>query len=365
MSEFIQLHFLTAYPPSNLNRDDFGRPKTAMLGGVERLRVSSQCLKRTWRTSELFKTHLDKELGTRTKEMGKRVYERLVAQKVDPERAQDIAAKVAKRFGKPKSAEAKKKDESEAEFLARKHAAERETEQLAHFSPTERAAIDALIERAVAGEELSDKDYEALLTDGHGAVDIALFGRMLAASPKFNVEAAAQVAHAITVHRVAVEDDFFTAVDDLNDGEDDVGAGHMGSTEFGSGLFYHYVCVNRSLLVENLEGDEDLADRALRTLAEACATVAPKAKQNAFGSHARATFMRAERGEQPPRSLVAAFLRPVEGEDLHVEAVQRLQDLVDKMNRVYGACYAQEAWFDAVRGEGSLQSILDLVGGPR
>src|SRR5690606_32523912 len=104
--------------------------------------------------------------------------------------------------------------------------------QLAHISPEERQAVDALTSVLAERGDGPGAEELDLLRQRHSAADIALFGRMLASKPSFNVEAAAQVAHAITVHKVAVEDDYFTAVDDLNSGEEDLGAGHLGETEF-------------------------------------------------------------------------------------------------------------------------------------
>jgi CRISPR system Cascade subunit CasC len=142
-----------------------------------------------------------------------------------------------------------------------------------------------------------------------------MFGRMLAAAPAYNKEAAVQVAHAVTVHEVAVEDDYFTAVDDLNNGEEDQGAGHLGETEFAAGVFYLYVCIDRYLLKENL-ADDQLADRAIAALIEASAKIAPTGKQNSFASRAYASYIMAEKGDQQPRSLSIAFLKPVRGTTL-------------------------------------------------
>ncbi|MBA1329674.1 CRISPR-associated protein Cse4, partial [Candidatus Endoriftia persephone str. Guaymas] len=192
---------------------------------------------------------------------------------------------------------------------------ELEIEQLAHFSPEELAAIDALVDELAASGEAPTQERLALLRERHTAADIALFGRMLASSPKYNTEAAAQVAHAISVHKVTVEDDFFTAVDDLNNGEEDMGAGHMGETEFAAGLFYQYICIDRDLLRKNLSGDTELADKTLDALIRAAATVAPCGKQNSFASRARASYILCERGEAQPRSLSVAFLKPVAGQD--------------------------------------------------
>jgi CRISPR system Cascade subunit CasC len=212
MGNFLQLHLLTSYPPANLNRDDLGRPKTAVMGGVQRLRVSSQSLKRAWRTSELFEEALKNHVGIRTKEMGVKVFKQLQKLGIQDKKAKEWAQKIVEQFGKLKDAN----KENETQDL--------EIEQLAHFSPEEDQAIEKLAEK-LAKEERAPKEEELkLLREKHKAVDIALFGRMLASSPAFNTEAAAQVAHAVTVHKTAVEDDYFTAVDDLNTGLEDAGA---------------------------------------------------------------------------------------------------------------------------------------------
>ena len=136
MTQFIQLHLLTSYPPSNLNRDDLGRPKTAVLGGAKRLRVSSQSLKRAWRTSDLFQRALAGHVGTRTKGMGTEVLKALKAGGVADKTARAAAESIAGVFGKPKAAGKKGDGAAPAKV---------EIEQLAHFSPEERAAIDALV----------------------------------------------------------------------------------------------------------------------------------------------------------------------------------------------------------------------------
>ncbi len=364
MSEFIQLHMLVSYPPSNLNRDDLGRPKTAMMGGAQRLRVSSQSLKRAWRTSDVFADALAGHLGVRTKEMGTLVHRSLTSgvslakilrgtkdapatfKPVAEEKARKWASEIAGTFGKLKSGEGAL-----------------EIEQLAHFSPEEIAAIDALILKLATTGSDPDENDKKLLVERHTAADIAMFGRMLAASPIYNTEAAVQVSHAVTVHTVAVEDDYFTAVDDLNRGDEGMGAGHLGETEFASGLFYLYVCVNRDLLRENLGGDEALTASALRALVEAAATVAPTGKQNSFASRAYASYLLAEKGSRQPRSLSVAYLKPLQDADLLGSAISALKDTRDKMDAVYGKC--SDGWCDmnAYAGEGTLQEVLDFVAG--
>ena len=343
MSRFLQLHILTHYPPSNLNRDDLNRPKTAFMGGEQRLRVSSQSLKRAWRTSELFQEALKGHIGTRTKEMGRQVYKRLLAGGVTEKKATAWARQIAGVFGKIKG----KKDPLDIK-------------QMAHFTPQEQEAVLALADRLASEGRPPSQEELQLLRRNETAVDIALFGRMLAAAPRYNSEAAAQVAHAVTVNRVVVEEDFFTAVDDLNPGEEDVGAGHMGELEFGSGTFYLYLCCDCRLLSDNLGGDRELAGRALGALAEAAATVGPTGKQNSFASRAYASYILAERGQRQPRSLAWSFVPAVNDRDQVGAAVEALRRTRDKMDQVYGPLAEARQEMDAVAGEGSLAEVIEF-----
>jgi CRISPR system Cascade subunit CasC len=355
MSQFIQIHVLTSYPPSNLNRDDLGRPKTAVLGGAKRLRVSSQSQKRAWRTSDFFQQALAGHVGTRTKAMGTAVLKALKTGGVPEKTAHAAAEKIAGVFGEPKSAGKKGEEATPGKV---------EIKQLAHFSPEERAAIDALVAVLVAEKREPVEAELKLLKKKHRAVDIALFGRMLADAPDYNVEAAAQVAHAITVHQTDVEDDYFSAVDDLNTGEEDRGAGHIGEAEFAAGLFYLYVCINRDLLVDNLDGDEELAAKALRSLTEAAAKVAPSGKQASFASRAYASYILVEKGRQQPRSLSVAFLKPVRGGDFLSEAVQRLGEARQNLDAVYGPTADATYEVNAATGSGRFDDLLRFVAVP-
>lgn len=354
MSRFVQLHVLTSYPPSNLNRDDTGRPKTALMGDALRLRISSQSQKRAWRTSDVFETSLTGFIGTRTKEMGKEIFKALKTAGVAEKAAREWARAIAGQFGKSKSD--KKTDNDE----------DLQIEQLAHFSPEERAAIDALVKLIAERGSAPTEEELKLLRKPKQAVDIAMFGRMLADNPAFNVEAAVQVAHAITVHKSAVEDDYFSAVDDLNNGLEDRGAAHIGERSFGAGLFYLYVCVNRELLKENLGGDEALSAKALEALIHAMTKVSPTGMQNSHASRAYASYVLAEKGDQQPRSLAQAFLKPVkpyDGEDPLEIAVQAMTKRQQNFDKVYGACADSRYEINVETGAGSLSELVSFVQG--
>jgi len=342
MTTFVQLHLLTSYPPANLNRDDLGRPKTARMGGAERLRVSSQSLKRHWRTSDLFQEAAAGHVGIRTKRLGVDVRERLESAGVKEKDAKKWAREIADVFG------ALKKDSEEIE-------------QLAHIGPEEKTAVDELVATLTEQNRGPEQEELSLLRKNPTAVDVALFGRMLAADPAYNVEAACQVAHAITVHPVVIEDDYFTAVDDLNNGDEDRGAAHIGETGFAAGLFYSYICINRDQLIANLSGNEDLADRAIAALAESAVKVAPTGKQNSFGSRAYASFVLAEKGSQQPRSLSVAFLKPVQGNDQEGEAVAALKTQAERFDSAYGACADSRYTLDVSAGEGSFTELLAFL----
>ncbi len=368
MSRFIQLHLLTAYPPANLNRDDQGSPKTAKMGGYDRLRVSSQCLKRTWRTSDLFESALEGHIGTRTKEMGRKVYDRLIDKGVKHKDALDWAKSMAGVFGKLKELSKKEKDalkDLPEDEQKKKELVEVEIEQLSFFDTEEEKNIFALSDRVVERSEGPKAEDLNLLRKKMTSVDIAMFGRMLASSPAFNVEAACQVAHAISVHPVVIEDDYFTAVDDLNNGMEDMGAAHIGETRFAAGLFYSYICINRELLIQNLDGNEDLANKAIRVLTEAAVKVAPAGKQNSFASRAYASYVLAEQGDQQPRSLSVAYLKPInhrENDDFIRDSIDVLIKQKDSFDRVYGNCADLRYELNVPKEQGSLTELLDFIG---
>lgn len=350
MTTFLQFHLLTPYPPSNPNRDDQGRPKQAMVGGHPRLRISSQSLKRAIRETAYFAQNLAGHMGTRTKRIAEKIEEHLRSCGADAEKARSAAAQVAGIFSKLESPK-------EGSPL---------TTTLAFVSPEEWQLARELAEKFVVGEDLpKDKELKKLvLRHADGAVDIAMFGRMLADDPDYSREAAVQVSHGFTTHRALVEDDYFTAVDDLKPREEDAGAGHLGELGYGSGVYYVYTCVNVDLLVENLSGDRDLAAKGLEALARALAMATPKGKQNSFAHHPLAQYVRAERGQRQPRDLSGAFFAPVDRRlrelgrnELVTASIAALEDMAAKIDRAYGSMVEAEKVINVPAEIGSLDEI--------
>lgn len=337
MTTFVQFHLLTTYPPSNPNRDDQGRPKQALIGGTPRLRMSSQSLKRAIRESSYFAQDLAGHIGTRTRRLATELRAELVDQGVAEDEAKKIASEIGAAFSKLE------KGDTQATTLA-------------FISPDEWALARELAAKALAGEALpKDKDLKKLLLrKADGAVDIAMFGRMLADSPEYNRDAAVQVAHAFTTHRAQTQDDWFSAVDDLKTREEDAGAGHIGEHGFGSGVYYLYACVNVDLLVENLEGDRELAAKGIEALTKALATATPKGKQNSHAHHPRAGYIRAERGTDQPRDLSGAFQKAV-APDLS-SSVASLTEMAQKIDKAYAMNF-ETLEMDVAAGQGSLAEI--------
>ena len=348
MADFLQLHLLTVYGPSNLNRDDTGRPKSVVFGGVPRLRVSSQSLKRSWRTSEVFAGKLDGHLASRTQRLGKDLFTRLRDGGMDEDSALETARGIAGVFGKIRS-----EKDAEPTFI----------EQLAFVSPEERARAFELAERALAGETIDGPKPDDLLRTADTAADVAMFGRMLADAPKFNREAAVQVAHAFTTHRAIAEDDYYTAVDDLKsrDEPEDAGAGFLGVQEFGSGVFYLYVCIDRGLLLTNLNGTQSVRDASLGALIQAAATCGPRGKQASFASRAHAIYLLGEKGAAQPRSLAASFLNPISGGDQASRSIEELESFLERIDAAYGPCADKRYTVNVLAGSGTLQELITFA----
>jgi CRISPR system Cascade subunit CasC len=323
----IQIHLLQSYAPANLNRDDTGAPKDAVFGGVVRGRISSQCLKRSIRRSAAFQEAFAGSglLGVRTKKLPGLIRAALGEMGVDEVAVRNICRRVpelGRESSKGKAAEQSEdadEDEEGAETPASQPAAEEqaETKQLIFLGQNE---IRPLAERLLAayqreGAKKWDKLKIADIAKEMGgslpkSVDVAMFGRMTTSEAFQNVQAAVQVAHAISTNALTQEFDYYTAVDDLS-GES--GAGMIGDVEFNSSAYYKYLNVHWEQLVTNLGGDTEVAAQAVMALLEAAATAQPTGKQNSFAAHSLPDLVLVEAGRRNlPVSYANAFLRPAQ-----------------------------------------------------
>lgn len=253
---YVDFHVLQTVPPSCINRDDTGSPKTAIYGGVTRARVSSQAWKHAMRQAFVEESLLDEEdVGKRTKKVTELVEKEIAA--LAPEKD---AAKLAKKTLDNAGIKNDEKGTKALFFISQ-------------------AQIKALAQLAV--EECADKkEYKKALSTAPSA-DIALFGRMVADDPSLNFDAAAQVAHSISTHAVQNEYDYFTAVDDCQ-AEDNAGAGHLGTVEYNSATLYRYATVNVMELERHLGAKK--AAEVVRSFGEAFIRSMPTGKQNTFAN---------------------------------------------------------------------------------
>lgn len=345
---FLQIHTLTSYPASLLNRDDVGFAKRIPFGGATRVRVSSQCLKRHWRQAQGPHALSNIDLGNGPVAMSVRsrvtfqrlVRDRMVGEGVEHELAvaatEEVmklvlgeSAKAKEKKKKGKTAEVEEADDScktsQITVLGRPEVDFLFAEAMAVAGAA--ATVDAkdLAKRVqIAAKTHFDRDRQKNLKGlrmGAG-LDAALFGRMVTSDMLARTDAAIHVAHAFTVHEEMTESDFFSAVDDLERERDDsaMGSGHIGSAELTTGLYYGYIAVDLPLLISNLEGVErkdwkkhrgPLAGEVLRRLIRLVATVSPGAKLGSTAPHSYAQFVMTERGAEQPRSLANAFLKPI------------------------------------------------------
>ncbi len=304
---FVELHLLQNFAPSCLNRDDTNSPKDCEFGGYRRARISSQCIKRAIRNQFRDSGLKPNELACRTKRL---VHESIVPRLIDKGREKEAALNatgvVLDQLG------FKLKDKSRTEYLL--FLGTNEIERIVDLTDKHFADLVKAADKKVKLSKEVSKEIEGLLRQGKAA-DLALFGRMLANRPEDNVDAAAQVAHAFSTNRIAaMEIDFFTAVDDLQESNEDegAGAGMMGTVEFNSACFYRYASVHLPELVRNLQGDEDLARRSLEAFIRASIEAVPTGKQNTFAAHNPPDLILAVVRKRGQWSLANAFIRPVQ-----------------------------------------------------
>jgi len=355
---FLQIHTITAYPASLLNRDDAGLAKRIPFGDAIRLRVSSQCLKRHWR-EDMTRRLPEVPDGQRTRSFFTRtVLPKTIAAGVDEAVAASLIEPLAKAVIDGGVKEGGDLNQPvlfglrEADYLA----------QIVLEASREADPLKALTERLKSREE---KENLKAMGKAAAGLTAALFGRMVTSALLARVDAPVHVAHAFTVHPANTELDYFTVVDDLNR-DDETGAAHANQSELGAGVYYGYVAVDVPLLVSNLTGCETkdwreqnpaLPRRVLEMLIGSIVQQSPGAKKGSTAPYAWADFLLLETGRMQPRALANAFLEavPWKGakQDLRVLAVERLSKYLVNLDAMYGAPS------DVSGGYRGLSTVLD------
>ena len=330
---FVELHMIQNFGPSCLNRDDTNTPKDCQFGGFRRARISSQCLKRAIR--DYFKSQIDEfsgKLGIRTRMLPKKIIDILVGEGKDEESATDVVKKVLnlKKF----EFKTDKKDVKKTEVL------------LFLNNDTPKQIADAILNNwdGLNAKTISKTDLKKLdsifneIKDELN-LDIALFGRMVASKTDLMVDAACYVAHALSTHKVDMEMDFYTAVDDLQE-RDEGGAAMMGIIMYNSSCFYKYSVLDLNQLLSNLQGKQELAVSVLKSYIEASINAIPTGKQTSMAAFNKPDFIMATIRSDQPWSLTNAFADPVKvgfkNTDLINQSITKFQKYLKDMMELYG-----------------------------
>lgn len=331
----IDIYALQTVPPSNLNRDDTGSPKTAVYGGVTRARVSSQAWKRPTRVAFRETTTPDK-LGIRTKRVVEVLSARIrtAGEGIEQERAVELATAVLGALGikltKPRTKKGDDPKPEEAGYLV--FLSSRQLDTLAAVAAEAHAS-----ENATASITSRKKELRTL-AQNENSIDVSLFGRMVADDTDLNVDAAAQVAHAISVHGVSAEADFFTAVDDekaADEEETDSGAAMLGIVEFNSSTLYRYATVDANRLLDNL-GDVAATSAAVEAFVQGFVTSVPTGKQNTFAHRTLPELVVVNVRDTQPVNLVGAFEKAITGPDRVEKATEALARRANEVDTAYG-----------------------------
>lgn len=350
---FLQIHTLTPFAATLLNRDDIGKAKRLPFGGRDRVRVSSQCLKRHWRTAAGEWSLADLGAGLSVRSRG--IFSKVIAGRLREKGLSDerivavltpLRAAVLGESAKAKAARATKGDAGSETNGAAAPVAKLVTDQVIVLGEPEISFLTDLAfqlsqdpepEKAAAAY-FDDKAHIANLKSLGAGLDAALFGRMVTSDIMARSDAAVHVAHSFTVHEEEAEPDYFSALDDLSVAAGELGSGHINTSELTSGLFYSYVVVDCAKLVENLGGDAVLAQEVLRRFLHLVATVSPGAKLGSTAPYACAEFLVAEAGSRQPRTLANAYMRPVpkHSDDLKAAAVDALGKYLAQYDAMYG-----------------------------
>ncbi len=367
---FLELHLIQNFAPSNLNRDDTNAPKDCDFGGFRRARVSSQCIKRSIRENFKSSGLLEPQfLASRTKLLSNTIVERLVKEG----KAENEARTVVETLLSGAKLKIDKDNKTQyLLFLGQKEIDDFTNLCLEHWEQLSQITISSNTEGKKPAKDAKKSSQDALpneiknlvlkAMDGGKAVDLAMFGRMLADLPDKNIDAACQVAHAISTNKVNIEFDFFTAVDDLAKAQD-TGAGMLGTVEFNSACFYRYANVDIKQLQHNLGQDQELTLKAISAFIQASVNAIPTGKQNSMAAQNPPSFVLAVLRKTNFWSLANAFVKPVQPSpqndyDLVKGSIKNLANYWEQLLKVYGDKDILGKWFICLDSDAKPNSSL-------
>jgi len=370
--KFIQLHALTSFSAALLNRDDAGLAKRLPYGGTLRTRVSSQCLKRHWRTHK--GDYSLKEIEVPSSVRSRLTFEELIVKPLvevghEVELIREIT-KIVMNILLGESAKASKSDEDEIlktdqitilgkqeiEFL------KKQIEIIYEYRPEPTKIVETVKKHfGAAGIE----NLKALKC-GAG-LDAALFGRMVTSDNLARVDAAIHVAHAFTVHAETSEMDYFAAIDDLqSEGDKKLGSGHINSAELTTGIYYLYALVDVPLLIANIEGcapkdfltaDQTIAEKVVENLVHLMAKVSPGAKLGSTAPYSFAHFFMVEKGDEQPRKLDGAYFEGIKNNEMMLRnSLSRMAEYIGRLDKMYGT--SVERSYSAIEPTEELVTVL-------
>lgn len=339
---------LTSYPVSNLNRDNNNSPKTCNIGGTERLRISSQCLKSAWRNS-----WDESQIGIRTKDIFQYIFDRLtVSNKID---------KLNELFVK-KQKKGDEKPEKIEDFA--KHADTKSYfDQITFYSKEEMSHIDFIINNINNNQQYDKNIFINSNSNVGDTLDLMLWGRLVTSDKQHSVEGVCQVAHAFTTNACQVEEDFFTAVDSLNKS----GSAHLGTKEFSSGVYYSYVNINKKELVKKIQqSNKDFtpeqcnvkANDLINTVIETITQVSPTGNKSSMAHQTSASYVLVESGNKQPCNYAVAFLNPIQ-DNYFVNSINAIKSHRDTQYKFYGD--NKYSVLDMINNTGNIQSIKTFI----
>lgn len=360
MLKYLIIHWLAFCGPMNSNRDEQGRPKTSLIGGTQRGRHSSQMIKKY--LGDFFRKKINGgsekryETSIQTSLVGQHTYDRLIEGGVPEDKAEKVTYGILGTFIDVKKKKAKMAEQEKDE--SKKPKRDPFKMEAVKLQECEFVAVNNLINKVIEGYEPIQKDYDFL--ERNRAVDNALFGRMLAKRPEYDVDASIAMAQGFSVNACPTEEDYFTATDTLQKDNGHKGSAHLDKFYYHQGCFYYSMIIDVELLIKNLQDNKALANEVIQELIKLSAMASPTANKNrCAGSQRWASYLMVEKVNEFPRQLGIAFETPVEGPNVTEKAIDALEKTKKSFDNTFYPLESES--LDQVHQKGNLQGVLDFV----